>query len=141
MSAVRTLGRVTGAVARRDWQKLMTSPVGAAQVTALARQVRREGLTYLDWPKLHSLEAAIRDLRRRRIYGDFLEAGVALGGSAVLLANRRPVGAAFHGYDVSDLFLSRALTTRRTPMHDTPQSLLESRLGSTATSTTAIRII
>jgi asparagine synthase (glutamine-hydrolysing) len=46
------------------------------------------------------LEECARDVNRRGIQGDFLEAGVALGGSAIVLAMLMGPGRAFHGYDV-----------------------------------------
>ena len=53
-------------------------------ISAVAQQVRDEHLTYLDPAKLELLESCIHDVRRIR--GDFLEMGVAMGGSAIVLA-------------------------------------------------------
>lgn len=70
-------------------------PDGMGEV---AHRVRDEHLTYLDQPKLELLEACVREVRRVR--GDFLEMGVALGGSAIVLADQMGRGRHFHGYDV-----------------------------------------
>ncbi|MEM6489305.1 MAG: TylF/MycF/NovP-related O-methyltransferase [Pseudomonadota bacterium] len=76
--------------------------VDLARLPALARQVRAEGLTYLSPAKLRSLVACIDRVARDGVAGDVLEMGVALGGSAILLAarmgERRLVG-----YDVFGL--------------------------------------
>jgi O-methyltransferase len=86
MSAVR--GLVRRLTSRAD-------PVG---ISAIAQQVRDEHLTYLDPPKLELLEACVKEVRGVR--GDFLEMGVALGGSAIVLSNQMGRRRNFHGYDV-----------------------------------------
>jgi asparagine synthase (glutamine-hydrolysing) len=65
-----------------------------------AREVRRRRLTYLTPRKLRALETTLRQVRRAGVSGDFLEFGVALGGSAVVIAAYADDGHAFHGYDV-----------------------------------------
>jgi O-methyltransferase len=65
-----------------------------------ARQVRRRRLTYLSAGKLAGIEACLRRIRRAGVAGDFVETGVALGGSAVVIARHLDAGRAFHGYDV-----------------------------------------
>jgi asparagine synthase (glutamine-hydrolysing) len=70
----------------RDW--LSASPV--------ARGVRRANLTYLS-------VAALCDLERCHSQapdGDYVEFGVALGGSAIVLASLMDGTRQFHGYDV-----------------------------------------
>lgn len=59
-----------------------------------------ERLTYLDRPKIEVLEESAREVQRGAVVGDFLEMGIALGGSAILLANLMERGRSFHGYDV-----------------------------------------
>jgi asparagine synthase (glutamine-hydrolysing) len=66
----------------------------------VARKVLDERLTYLGATKLRTLERCVRAVRRERVPGDFVETGVALGGSAVMLASRMDGGRQFHGYDV-----------------------------------------
>jgi asparagine synthase (glutamine-hydrolysing) len=69
-------------------------------LSSLARTVRRRNLTYLSPHKLRVLEQTMRQLNDRHIHGDYLEFGVALGGSAILIAASTPQDYAFHGYDV-----------------------------------------
>jgi O-methyltransferase len=65
-----------------------------------ARRVKRDRLTYLSAAKLRSLEAAIKRVLAARVPGDFVECGVALGGSGIVLATHMDAGRAFHGYDL-----------------------------------------
>lgn len=65
----------------------------------LARKVRRERLTYLSVEKLASLSAEVKAVKDRGVVGSFMEFGIALGGSAIYLAQEAgPRG--FSGYDV-----------------------------------------
>jgi O-methyltransferase len=59
----------------------------ALRVSSTARTIRRRRLTYLSPVKLRNLERCLANIRRHRIPGDLIEAGVALGGSAHLLAS------------------------------------------------------
>lgn len=69
--------------------------------SALALQVREEGLTYLSEQKLMRLEDALRDIAKNAVPGSIVEFGVALGGSSVVLARAAAAQArAFHGFDV-----------------------------------------
>jgi O-methyltransferase len=86
----RSLGRV-----RDDAYHVALSPT--------ARDVSRRRLTYLSARKLHNLERWARDLNRRNVPGDFLECGVALGGSAIVLASHLTKTRSLHGYDVFGL--------------------------------------
>lgn len=71
------------------------------RLSPAARQVQRQRLTYLEPVKLLQIEDAIRDAQRERVPGDFVECGVALGGSAVLLARGASAQErCFDGYDV-----------------------------------------
>jgi asparagine synthase (glutamine-hydrolysing) len=63
----------------------------------LAREVRDAKLTYLSWSRLRTLERAVRQAIRAP--GDFIECGVALGGSAVLIGRLMPAGRRLHLYD------------------------------------------
>jgi O-methyltransferase len=72
-------------------------------VTALpdiAVRVRERHLTYLSEAKLRSLFAVIARLKAERVPGDFLEFGVALGGSAICIASELDGGRRFFGFDV-----------------------------------------
>ncbi|MDR6633201.1 asparagine synthase (glutamine-hydrolyzing) [Phyllobacterium sp. 1468] len=66
-----------------------------------ARSVRRDRLTYLSSRKLRRLEGALSEIQKRRVPGDVAEFGVALGGSAIVLATTaKTQGRSFHGFDV-----------------------------------------
>ncbi|QUR67324.1 TylF/MycF/NovP-related O-methyltransferase [Mycobacterium spongiae] len=64
---------------------------------ALARRIRRDDLTYLSYVSLRSLRKSAREVRK--IKGVVVEAGIALGGSGILLATELS-DHDFHGYDV-----------------------------------------
>jgi O-methyltransferase len=89
-----------GSTSLRSARDRLRARLVPATVGRTARAVKRERLTYLSWAKLRSLESAIAHVLRRGVAGDFLEAGLALGGSGVLLASHLEPGRAFHGYDV-----------------------------------------
>jgi asparagine synthase (glutamine-hydrolysing) len=59
----------------------------------------RRNLTYLSALKLSNLERSVATIDAEGVPGAILEAGVALGGSAAVLATGSP-GREFHGYDV-----------------------------------------
>ena len=80
------------------------SKLSALRLSALARAVKRHHLTYLSDAKLCRLESALQVVCSSGTDGVFLEFGVALGGSAILIANsaaqmHRP----FFGFDVFGL--------------------------------------
>jgi asparagine synthase (glutamine-hydrolysing) len=70
------------------------------RVPSVARSVKRARLTYLSDAKFISLSRLIRQLRREKVPGDFIEYGIALGGSAIYIASELDEGRSFHGYDV-----------------------------------------
>lgn len=65
-----------------------------------ARRVKADNLTYLADQKLLSLHREMARIRRDNVPGDFLEFGVALGGSAILMAQECASDRSFHGFDV-----------------------------------------
>jgi O-methyltransferase len=65
-----------------------------------ARRVKADNLTYLTDQKLLSLHREMARIRRDNVPGDFLEFGVALGGSAILMAQECTNDRSFHGFDV-----------------------------------------
>jgi len=76
-------------------------PSDLRQLTeVLLREIRAANITYVGIPKLQMLRDAALRVRQDGVDGDFLEAGVALGGSAILLAKCKPPSAALHLYDV-----------------------------------------
>jgi O-methyltransferase len=70
------------------------------QVSSLARRIRREGLTYLSPVKLYQIEQELKRIKSAKVQGDFAEFGIALGGSAILLAKNMGTPRRFHGFDV-----------------------------------------
>lgn len=71
------------------------------RLSSAAREVQAQRLTYLEPVKLLQMEDAMRVVQRERVIGDFIECGVALGGSAALLARgASDQGRCFDGYDV-----------------------------------------
>ncbi|RJF91479.1 asparagine synthase [Sphingomonas cavernae] len=66
----------------------------------VARSVRRDRLTYLSPAKLLRIERALDTTLRPDVPGDIVEFGVALGGSAILLAKRAIPPRRFFGLDV-----------------------------------------
>src|SRR3546814_12277723 len=63
------------------------------RLSETARRIREERLTYLPVRKLVRIEAALAEVKRRKVSGDIVEFGVALGGSAILLrSEERRVG-------------------------------------------------
>ena len=69
-------------------------------MSSIARRVKDAHLTYLNDKKLVRIEHAIEELARCGVQGCFVECGVALGGSGIMIASLMPEGRAFHGYDV-----------------------------------------
>lgn len=69
-------------------------------LSSVAREVLAQNLTYLSAQKLRNLEHCVRRVDRDQVPGDFIECGVALGGSAIVLASKISPGRQFSGYDV-----------------------------------------
>ncbi len=88
----------------RDMLRSLRRRVAATReswrLSPTARAVRRRGLTYLEPARLGILERSCREVNERRIPGDFVEAGVALGGTGIVLATHMGPNRRFHGYDV-----------------------------------------
>src|SRR5262245_33980895 len=65
-----------------------------------AKRLKADNLTYLGNRKLLSLHREIARIQKTGVPGDFLEFGVALGGSAILMAQGLEADRSFHGFDV-----------------------------------------
>jgi asparagine synthase (glutamine-hydrolysing) len=77
------------------------SAMAAAQLSALAKSVKRDQLTYLSPQKMLRIERALRGLAGAEVPGEFLEFGLALGGSGILIADEaRKQKRNFIGFDV-----------------------------------------
>lgn len=66
----------------------------------LSRTVIDERLTYLGVGGLRTLERCMSDVDAQEVPGDVIEAGIALGGSAIVLAGALRGDRQFHGFDV-----------------------------------------
>ncbi len=64
------------------------------------KRVKRQRLTYLSDEKIASLLKVAEACELDSINGDFVEAGCAMGGSAILLCQSKATGRALHIYDV-----------------------------------------
>ena len=71
-----------------------------ARLSPDSRRIRRERLTYLPARKLLRIESALSRVVGANVPGDIVEFGVALGGSAILLAKRAGEERRFFGLDV-----------------------------------------
>ena len=80
--------------------RLFASRRPSAAVRPIADRVREARLTYLSKAKLMAIDEALQDIACRDVPGAFLECGVALGGSAIVISTSMPAGREFHGYDV-----------------------------------------
>ena len=80
-------------------QRMLTR-LNRLRLPAVAREVKRRHLTYLSDAKFLSLRHLIREIARTGVQGDFVEYGIALGGSAVYLASETAGRRRFRGYDV-----------------------------------------
>jgi hypothetical protein len=69
-------------------------------VDPIIRRVRAEGLTYLDVPALVDLRDRVRELEVAGRDGAIVEAGCALGGSAIVLASAKGAERPLLVYDV-----------------------------------------
>jgi O-methyltransferase len=72
----------------------------SVRISPIARKVRESRLTYLTDEKLIRIETAIAEISRSQVPGCFVECGVALGGSGIIIAALMPEGRTFHGFDV-----------------------------------------
>lgn len=72
-------------------------------VSKVSRRVKNRKLTYLTYEKILNIENCIKDIATKNISGSFVEAGIALGGSAIIIADLMPPNRTFHGYDVFEM--------------------------------------
>ena len=100
IAAKRLIERTPVGGGLRKALKLL-SPLLEGAISPTARKVRREKLTYLNVFKLRRLEKAMLEMEQRGVPGVYIEFGVALGGSAILLARAASAqDREFHGFDV-----------------------------------------
>ena len=78
------------------------------EISQLISIIRAKNLSYCGPPKLENLAAAVCTVRAAGVPGNYLEAGVALGGSAILLALFKPAEVVLDLYDVFSMIPSPA---------------------------------
>jgi O-methyltransferase len=87
---------------RLTWRRVRNATLKLS-LSACARQVMQSRLTYLSPQKIQVIERAAKHIKREGIPGDFIECGVALGGSAIILSSMLASDRRFHGYDVFEM--------------------------------------
>jgi len=78
----------------------MKSLPDSALLVQWIAEIRAANLSYCGPPKLENLAEAGRLVQAAGVVGSWLEAGVALGGSAILLARMKPAATRLDLYDV-----------------------------------------
>src|SRR5690349_12682384 len=69
-------------------------------LSPVAEKIRGRRLTYLSPAKLESLYSAITLIKAENITGDFLDFGLALGGSGICIASELDRQRRFFGFDI-----------------------------------------
>lgn len=82
---------------------LLTKNNQKYKISQIAHQVRRNNLTYLSEQKIHNLEYCLQEIAKKSVPGLLLEAGIALGGSSIIIASLMEEEKTFHGYDVFEM--------------------------------------
>jgi asparagine synthase (glutamine-hydrolysing) len=70
------------------------------RAATMPARVIADGLTYLSPAALDDLQRAVVSIEQRRLPGMLIEAGCALGGSALVMADAKSPDRPFHVYDV-----------------------------------------
>lgn len=91
LARLRSLFRLVG--------YFLTCPKGYRTI----RKVRREKLTFLKLPALTDLVEVVRLIHKQGIQGEFIEAGCAQGGSALVIAAVKDPARPFSIYDTFEL--------------------------------------
>lgn len=81
----------------REWARVLT---GRPRAPAIVRKVRADGLTYLNEEALTELQREVRRIEQAGLEGILIEAGCALGGSAITMAAAKAPDRAMYVYDV-----------------------------------------
>lgn len=69
------------------------------KINNLTNQIALNGLTYLDKYAISNLIHAIDKITRKRVQGIWVEAGTALGGSAIIISALKQPGQSLHLFD------------------------------------------
>lgn len=93
-----------GSLGKSETPRFDTMPAEKRRpIEALIAELREKHLTYVGSTKLKNLAWAAIDVGERGIHGDFVEAGVALGGSAILLGRLKAPSAGLFLFDIFGL--------------------------------------
>jgi O-methyltransferase len=108
----------------------ITSPNALSSVNAETREllerIRASKLTYLSDRKLASLANTCSAIEEANLPGMFIEAGCALGGSAILIATLKDSRRPFHVYDVFGM-IPPPTNDDTQDVHDRYQTILEGK--------------
>jgi hypothetical protein len=74
--------------------------LSAEAIAQLLKDIRQASLTYCGPPKLENIAEAVQRVLAENVPGSYLEAGVALGGSAILLGRLKRKNTPLQLYDV-----------------------------------------
>ena len=86
---------------RQTITKIMAKAiVNRSDASSMITKVRRERLTYLSISKFAQIVSVIDRVKRDKVPGQFIEAGCALGGSAIVIASIMPSDRILTVYDV-----------------------------------------
>lgn len=87
----------------RAWMAPQAAPrpsVANVPVAEVIASIRAARLSYCGAPKLENIAEALQLVQAARVPGRYLEAGVALGGSAILIARMKPAAVPLDLHDV-----------------------------------------
>jgi hypothetical protein len=113
--------------------------VSRSALSGTARAVLRDRLTYLSPMKLRRLETSLGDILKREVPGDVVEFGVALGGTAIILAEQaKRASRTFQGFDVFGMIPPPTSEKDDTHSKERYETIVSGQSkGSAATATTA----
>jgi asparagine synthase (glutamine-hydrolysing) len=83
--------------------RLLALGLAHPKVARTIRKVKRENLTYLNYHELLNLTNIAQQLEINNIPGVFIEAGCALGGSAIALASAKSTNRLFYIFDTFEM--------------------------------------
>jgi asparagine synthase (glutamine-hydrolysing) len=87
----------------KNFQKLLPLWFKDKQAASLIRQVRAEGLTYLESAALVDLYSRVKMVEAQGLKGVIIEAGCALGGSAIVMAAAKMTNRPIYLYDTFEM--------------------------------------
>ena len=97
LAEIRVLQRLSNGIV--NWTKLVSLGSHDAAAFRVIRRVRHDNLTYLDAGSLVDLYSSVKMVEKRGQPGVLIEAGCALGGSAVVMAAAKRADRQLYVYD------------------------------------------